>query len=78
MNIKVLKRQKESFMVHWVNDQAIMSSSEGPNKADHGDLVTDCVNKKSCVEKGPSTLQTTENRKKNKLIQPSWFQTPVR
>lgn len=65
-------------MVHGVSDQAIMSSSEGPNKADHGDLVTDCVSKKSCVEEGPSILQTTENRKKNKPIKPSWFQTTVR
>lgn len=65
-------------MVHGVSDQAIMSSPEGPNKAVYGDLVTDCVSKKSCVEEGPSTSQTTENRKKNKPIQPSWFQTPVR
>lgn len=52
MNIKVQKRQRETFMVHGVSDQAIMSSPEGPNKGDHGDLLTACMSKKSCVKGG--------------------------
>lgn len=55
-------------MVHGVSDQAIMSSPEGPNKVDHGDSVTACVSKKSCVEEEPFTSQTTENRNRNKPI----------
>lgn len=79
MNIKVHKRQRETFMVHGVSDQAIMSSPEGPNKADHGDSVTACMSKKSCVKEGPFTSQITENRNRNTTT-PNLrgFRTPVR
>lgn len=43
MNIKVQKRQRKTFMLHGVSDQAFTSSQEGPNKADHGDSATDCT-----------------------------------
>jgi len=65
MHIKVQKRQRETFMVHGVSDQAIINSPEGPNKADHGDSVTAGMSKKSCAEEGPSTSQITENQNRN-------------
>lgn len=48
-------------MVRGVNDQEIMSSPEGPNKADHGDSVTACMSKRFYVKEGPFTSQITEN-----------------
>lgn len=52
-------------MVRGVNDQEIMSSPEGPNKADHGDSVTACMSKRFYVKEGPFTSQITENPNAN-------------
>lgn len=42
MNIKVQSRQRGTFMVHGVSDEAFMSSPKGPTKVDHGDSVIAC------------------------------------